>query len=170
MNKYIETEGTFIARVKQPGNGWFGNSKNGNRFIRVPLLVVDAGGSEDGKECVWYGNINDNVGKDGKTGTERTIAQLEDAFGIDWDWEHINFVDKLCKVDVQESTDKEGKTKYRGAWIRNINDSDGSNDEAQASSLSIAKDLSKEIPLNRGKKPAPKKTTKELAEQDDIPF
>jgi hypothetical protein len=48
-NRYVTEAGTFMAKVKMPGNGWFGESgKKKTPFIRIPLLITD--GPQKGRE------------------------------------------------------------------------------------------------------------------------
>ena len=181
----INAEGTYNAVVLDPKYGWYGESSRGTKYIRLALEVNDPASTQHGRHISWYGYFGDNQGRDGKTNTERLIEQLESVFGINWDWEHINFAGHAVEVVVEEDN-YNGKQGYKAKYINNPNSSSEPKDskESLEKSNEIAKALNIQLPRRGNKptpKPAPRATPKEAkAPQytgrttddngDDIPF
>lgn len=176
----INQEGTYNAVVLDPKYGWYGESSKGTKYIRLALEVNDPASTQHGRHISWYGYFGDNQGRDGKTNTERLIEQLESAFGINWDWEHITFAGHAVEVVVEEDN-YNGKQGFKAKYINNPNASEPKDSkESLEKSNEIAKQLAKQLP-RRGSKPAPKSTPKAATAPqytgrtkddhgDDIPF
>jgi len=153
MSKYqIDAEGTYHGVVTEPLYGWLGESKNETRFIRVPVKI-DTEGAQNGKTIHWYGYLTDRT-------QERTVEALEHCFGIDWNWENINFAGKEVEV-VVEQEEYNGKTSYRAKWLNNPNmdrttggkspeEVEAEKAEAQAKAKEIAKELAASMPRRAG--------------------
>jgi hypothetical protein len=161
MSKYqIDAEGTYAGIVTEPMYDWLSeNEKTGSRFIRVPVTI--SAGDQKGKTIEWYGYLGEDVGRDGKTKTQRTVETLENCFGIDWDWENINFAGKEAEV-VVDLEDRDGKIRPKVKWLNNPNSERSSGGkspeeiankkaEAQAKAAEIAKELAASMPRRAGK-------------------
>ena len=161
MSKYqIDAEGTYLGKVTEPIYGWLGESKNGTRFIRVPVTITTEG-AQKGKTIDWYGYLGEDVGRDGKTKTQRTVDILESCFGIDWDWQNINFTGQEVEV-VVELEEYDGKIRPKAKWLNNPNmdrtnggkspeEVEAAKAEAQAKAAEIAKELAASMPRRSGK-------------------
>ena len=164
MSKYqIDQEGDYLGVVSEPIYGWLGESKTGTRFVRVPITIT-ASGPQRGKTINWYGYLTEKS-------QERTIEALEHCFGIDWNWENINWEGKEVEV-VVEQDEYNGKTSFKAKYLNNPNiDRSAGNkspDEietekaaAQAMSKEIATALALTLP--RRSKSAHAATTKPVA-------
>ena len=152
MSKYqIDAEGTYHGVVTEPLYGWFGESKNGTRFIRVPVKITE--GAQNGKTIDWYGYLSEKT-------QDRTVEALEHCFGIDWNWENINFANKEVEV-VVEQEEYNGKTSFKAKWLNNPNmdrtnggkspeEVEAEKAEAQAKAKEIAKELAASMPRRAG--------------------
>lgn len=152
MSKYqIDAEGTYLGTVSEPTYGWLGESKNGTRFIRVPVTISE--GSQKGKTIDWYGYLTDRT-------QERTVEVLETCFGVNWDWNNINFTGQEVEV-VVEQEEYNGKTSFRAKWLNNPNmdrtnggkspeEIEAAKAEAQAKAKEIAKELAASMPRRAG--------------------
>lgn len=161
MSKYqIDQEGSYLGKVSEPIYGWLGESKNGTRFIRVPVTIND--GDQKGKTIDWYGYLSEKT-------QERTIEILETCFGINWNWENINFAGQEVEV-VVEQDEYNGKTSFRAKWLNNPNsdrttggkspeEAEAAKIEAQAKAKQIAKELSASIPRINSPATAPTRAT-----------
>lgn len=170
MSKYqIDAEGTYQGIVTEPMYDWLSeNEKTGSRFIRVPVTIST--GDQKGKTIEWYGYLGEDVGRDGKTKTQRTVETLENCFGIDWNWENINFAGKEAEV-VVEIEDRDGKIRPKVKWLNNPNfdrksggmspeEIEAAKAEAKAKAAEIAKELAASMPRRAGSPvAAPKKAT-----------
>lgn len=154
MSKYkIDAEGTYQGIVTDPMYGWLGENGS-SRYVCVPIKITE--GSEKGKTINWYGNLGEDVGRDGKTKTERTVETLEQAFGINWTWENINWEGMPVEVVVSEFNGK-----LRAQYINNPNydrksggkspeEIEAAKAEAQAKAAEIAKELAASMPRRAG--------------------
>ena len=163
MSKYqIDAEGTYLGTVSEPMYGWLGeNKKTGSRFIRVPVTINE--GDQKGKTIDWYGYLSEKT-------HERTVEILETCFGVNWDWENINFDGKEVEVVVDQE-EYNGKTSFRAKWLNNPNmdrtsggkspdEIEAAKAEAQAKAKEIAKELAASMPRRAGSPVvAPKKAT-----------
>jgi hypothetical protein len=160
MSKYqIDQEGTYLGTVSEPMYGWLGeNKKTGSRFIRVPVTINE--GDQKGKTIDWYGYLGEDVGRDGKTKTQRTVDILESCFGIDWDWQNINFTGQEVEV-VVELEEHDGKIRPKAKWLNNPNmdrisggkspeEIEAAKAEAKAKAAEIAKELAASMPRRTG--------------------
>lgn len=143
-NKYVTEAGTFMAKVKMPGNGWFGESgKKKTPFIRIPLLITD--GPQKGREIVWKGYITQGA-------VAGTVKRLAKAFGWDGDLNKLThghddeddnvFLNKACQVVVEEE-EYEGKTYFRARWLNAIENDAGLPKDRVADLISSLNSLSK---------------------------
>jgi hypothetical protein len=160
MSKYqIDAEGTYHGVVTEPAYGWLGESKKGTRYARVPV-TIDTEGAQSGKVIEWYGYLGEDVGRDGKTKTQRTVETLENCFGIDWDWNNINWAGREAEV-VVELEEYDGKTRPKVKWLNNPNmdrttggkspeEIEAEKAEAQAKAAEIAKELAASMPRRAG--------------------
>jgi len=179
--EYVDAAGTFVARVKAPGNTWFGESgEKGTPFIRVPLIVEE--GPQAGREIVWQGWLTEAA-------FDRTVETLAEAFDWDGDLEemsqgYVPFVDLLCRI-VVESEEWEGKTRYRVKWLNPISGGGGKAlEEAKLNTLlrsmgRKSKALAKAVRDSGGRKreTAPQRRERPAdpnldggEEEDNIPF
>jgi len=154
MSKYqIDEEGSFLGKVSEPVYGWLGESKTGTRFIRVPVTITTEG-AQKGKTIDWYGYLTDRT-------QERTIEALENCFGVNWNWENINFAGKEVEV-VVEQEEYNGKTSFKAKWLNNpyMDRTNGGKSpeeietekaEAKAKATEIAKELAASMPRRAGK-------------------
>ena len=153
MSKYqIDAEGTYFGKVSEPIYGWLGESKNGTRFIRVPV-TIETEGAQRGKTIDWYGYLTDRT-------QERTVETLENCFGVNWNWENINFAGKEVEV-VVEQDDYNGKVSFKAKWLNNPNfdrtnggkspeEVEAEKAEAKAKAAEIAKELAASMPRRAG--------------------
>jgi hypothetical protein len=153
MSKYqIDQEGTYAGTVSEPVYGWLGESKTGTRFIRVPVTITTEG-AQKGKTIDWYGYLTDRT-------QERTIEALEHCFGIDWNWDNINFAGQEVEV-VVEQEEYNGKTSFKAKWLNNPNfdrasggkspeEIEAEKAEAKAKAKEIAKELAASMPRRAG--------------------
>lgn len=160
MSKYqIEIEGTYHGVVTEPTYGWLGESKKGTRYVRVPV-TIDTEGAQKGKTIDWYGYLGEDVGRDGKTKTQRTVETLENCFGVNWDWNNINWAGKEAEV-VVELEEYDGKTRPKVKWLNNPNmdrttggkspeEIEAEKAEAKAKAKEIAKELAASMPRRAG--------------------
>jgi hypothetical protein len=110
--QYVNAEGKFLGTVKQPGNGWLGESNGGSEFVRVPI-IVDAG-PEAGKEIVWKGYTTEKARR-------RTLETLNDVFGTDWTFaglitNKVQWAGTLVSVSVK-AEEYNGETRYKAQWL-----------------------------------------------------
>ena len=113
QNRYVTAEGKYIAKVKQPGNGWLGKTKTGTDFIRVPLLIEDEG-DQHGREIVWQGWLSEKA-------AERTAKTLDEAFGREWDIRSLDagrspFLGQKCRITV-EAEEYNGQLRHKIKWL-----------------------------------------------------
>jgi len=113
QNRYVTAPGQYIAKVKQPGNGWLGTTKTGTDFIRVPLLIEDEGDQHE-REIVWQGWLSEKAVK-------RTVQTLDDAFGKNWTIASLEkgispFFGKSCRITV-EAEEYKGDVRYKIKWL-----------------------------------------------------
>lgn len=153
MSKYqIDQEGSYLGTVSEPIYGWLGESKNGTRFIRVPVTITTEG-AQKGKTIDWYGYLSEKT-------QERVIEILETCFGINWNWENITFAGQEVEV-VVEQDDYNGKTSFKAKWLNNPNmdrtsggkspeEIEAAKAEAQAKAKEIAKELTASMPRRSG--------------------
>lgn len=81
--KYLTKAGKYIAVVKRPPNGWFGEvGEKKTPFIRLPLIIQEAQETETedqiGTEAVWRGFITEAA-------VGRTVKALAKAFNWNGD-------------------------------------------------------------------------------------
>jgi hypothetical protein len=161
MSKYqIDQDGTYLGVVSEPIYGWLGENKNGSRYVRASV-TISTEGNQKGKTIDWYGYLGQEVGRDGKTKTQRTTETLENCFGINWDWDNINWAGQQVEL-VVELDEYNGKTRPKVKWLNNPN-MDRSNSgkspqeieaekaEAKAKAAEIAKELATTMPRRAGK-------------------
>ena len=154
MSKYqIDAEGTYLGTVTESIYGWLGESqKTGTRFIRVPVTITTEG-AQKGKTIDWYGYLSEKT-------QERTIEVLETCFGLNWNWENINFAGQEVEV-VVEQEEYNGKTSFKAKWLNNPNfdrtsggkspeEIEAAKAEAQAKAKEIAKELAASMPRRAG--------------------
>lgn len=170
MNKpekqYVNAEGRYLCKVKQPGNGWLGESSTGKEFIRIPLIVQDAG-DQHGREIVWQGWLSEAA-------IGRTTKALDEAFGREWDIRSLaegrsSFVGKLCRITVA-AEDYNGETRFKIKWL---NPAESSAPESGLSAEKIDELARRFATIERAGESvaAPKPAAaKPVSEQDDIPF
>lgn len=138
--KYLSKAGKYMAVVKRPPNGWFGEiGEKKTPFIRIPLIIQENAEMETddqiGKEIVWCGFITEaSVG--------RTVKTLVKAFGWDGDLAALAadqyltafenpdmvvlengkttdsdpFTGKTCKITCEEE-EYDGKTRVVIKWL-----------------------------------------------------
>jgi hypothetical protein len=114
QNRYVTAEGKYIAKVKQPGNGWLGKTKTGTDFIRLPLLIDDPASDQHGREIVWQGWLSEKAVK-------RTCDTLDDAFGKEWDIKSLDagkspFLGQKCRITV-EAEEYNGEARLKIKWL-----------------------------------------------------
>jgi hypothetical protein len=114
QNRYVTAEGKYIAKVKQPGNGWLGKTTNGTDFIRVPLLIDDPESDQHGREIVWQGWLTEKA-------TNRTCKSLDAAFGREWDIRMLDagkspFLGQKCRITV-EAEEYNGEMRHKIKWL-----------------------------------------------------
>lgn len=114
QTKYVTSAGQFIAKVKQPGNGWLGKTKKGTDFIRLPLLIDDPASDQHGREIVWQGWLSEKAVK-------RTCETLDDAFGKEWDIASLSsgkspFLGQKCRITV-EAEEYNGEATFKIKWL-----------------------------------------------------
>lgn len=165
--RYVNQEGAFKCKVKQPGNGWFDKSRNKKTpFIRIPVKVDDQESPQHGREVVWQGWLNseDNIRK--------TKKRLDEAFGIDWTWDSLkdgrsSFAGKRCMVGVKDEP-HEGKSMFKAVWLKTVDA------EAEEPAAGLAKSEVDELVASlmavTGTKPAAPAVKTHDAEGDEIPF
>jgi hypothetical protein len=112
--KYIDAAGTFLCKVKEPGNGWIDKSKTGTPFVRIPCIVDDPESPQFGREIVWRGYLTDAAVK-------KTVERLERAFGTDWSWPSLvqgrtTFAGLRCRIAVEEE-EWQGEVRYKAKWL-----------------------------------------------------
>jgi hypothetical protein len=112
-NRYVNESGRYLCKVKAPGNGWIGLSGSGSEFIRIPLLVTDAG-SQEGREIVWRGYLTEAAAR-------RTIQTLDDCFGKNWDIKSLasgaaSFAGQMARITV-DSEEYNGETRHKVKWL-----------------------------------------------------
>jgi hypothetical protein len=175
MSKYqIDQEGTYKGIVVEPMYEWLGEGKGGSRYVCVPVQITE--GSEKGKTINWYGNLGNDVGRDGKTKTERTVETLENAFGINWDWNNINWAGASVEVVVSEYNGK-----LRAQYLNppdkprlTSTDNEAKKAEALEKSKEIANELLVSSPRRKSNAKPAIKTTPSVKTHDDegveIPF
>lgn len=110
--QYVNAAGKFAGTVKQPGNGWLGETNSGTEFVRVPILI-DAG-PEAGKEIVWRGYTSEKA-------RQKTLETLNDVFGKGWTFAGL-FTGKVTwagtKVSVTVKAEEyNGETRYKAQWL-----------------------------------------------------
>ena len=113
QNRYVTAEGKYIAKVKQPGNGWLGTTTKGSDFIRIPLLIEDEG-DQHGREIVWQGWLTEKA-------TKRTCDTLDQAFGREWDIKSLDagkspFLGQKCRITV-EAEEYNGQLRHKIKWL-----------------------------------------------------
>lgn len=113
--QYVNAEGKFLGTVKQPGNGWLGESNGGSEFVRVPIIVSD--GPEAGKEIVWKGYLTERARK-------RTLETLNDVFGVGWTFAAL-FTGKVSWAGTQLSVsvkgeEYNGEMRYKAQWLNPV--------------------------------------------------
>jgi hypothetical protein len=196
MSKYqIDQDGTYLGVVSEPIYGWLGENKRGSRYVRLSV-TISTEGDQKNKTIDWYGYLGEDVGRDGKTKTQRTVETLENCFGINWDWDNINWAGQQAEV-VVELEEYNGKISPKVKWLNNPN-MDRSNGgkspeeieaekaEAKAKSAEIAKELLSAAPRRSAGKPVATPTKTAVAskttnrptpqlkthdeEGDEIPF
>lgn len=161
MSKYqIDQEGTYLGTVSESMYGWLGeNKKTGSRFIRVPV-TISTEGAQKGKTIDWYGYLGEDVGRDGKTKTQRAVDILETCFGVNWNWDNITFAGQEVEV-VVEQEEYNGKTSFKAKWLNNPNmdrtsggkspeEIEAAKAEAQAKAKEIAQELAASMPRRAG--------------------
>jgi len=153
MSKYqIDQEGTYAGTVSEPVYGWLGESKTGTRFIRVPVTITTEG-AQKGKTIDWYGYLSEKT-------QDRTIEALENCFGVNWNWENINFAGKEVEV-VVEQEEYNGKTSFKAKWLNNPymdrttggkspEEVEAEKAESKAKAAEIAKELAASMPRRAG--------------------
>lgn len=158
-NRYVNESGRYLCKVKAPGNGWIGVSGSGSEFIRIPLLVTDAG-SQEGREIVWRGYLTEAAAR-------RTIQTLDDCFGKNWDIKSLasgaaSFAGKFARITV-DTEEYNGETRHKVKWL-NPAEMTPKNEVDDDVIEALAERVSK---IDRGddvKAPTKAKTS------DDIPF
>ena len=175
-NKYVSKAGKFLAKVKTPPNGWFGEAgTKATPFIRIPLVVAE--GEEIGKEIVWRGYVTPNA-------FENTIKTLTKAFGWDGDIEALTaeksdpFSGKEVQV-VCEEEEYEGQTRIKVRWLNAVGGGAVKLDKEKLANLAklakkakaIAAQVKAESDDEEVWAPAPSTAKNNLVhEDDDIPF
>jgi len=176
-NRYVTEVGKFIAVVKTPGNGWFGEAgAKLSPFIRIPLLVKD--GDQTGREIVWRGYITPGA-------FDNTIKTLTKAFGWDGDIEALTegttdpFTGKECSITTEEE-EYNGEKRIKVRWL-NPTKSAPAMDKAKLKSLAALTKKAKSVArlaleendeeawMPEPSKPKAKPTPVE-DHDDDIPF
>jgi len=138
--KYLSKAGKYIAVVKRPPNGWFGEiGEKKTPFIRLPLIIQETQEMETddqiGTEIVWRGFITEAA-------VGRTVKALAKAFNWDGDLAALcadqyltafenpdmvilekgkttdtdPFTGKSCRITCEEE-EYEGKTKVVIKWL-----------------------------------------------------
>jgi hypothetical protein len=138
--KYLSKAGKYMAVVKRPPNGWFGEiGEKKTPFIRLPLIVQENAEMETddqiGKEIVWRGFITEAA-------VGRTVKALVKAFGWNGDLAALAadqyltafenpdmvvlengkttdsdpFTGKTCKITCEEE-EYDGKTRVVIKWL-----------------------------------------------------
>jgi hypothetical protein len=114
-NKYIDKAGTYLCKVKNPGNGWLDKTKTtGTPFVRVPCIVDDLESPQHGREIVWRGYLTEAAER-------KTRERLERAFGINWDYASLcdgraSFAGQRCRITVEEEEWK-GEVRFKAKWL-----------------------------------------------------
>lgn len=117
--RYVNQEGAYKCKVKEPGNGWFGKSpKKQTPFIRIPVRVDDPASPQHGREVVWQGWLNS------RENMVKVKERLDAAFGIDWTWDSLkngrsSFAGKQCLVGVKDEP-YEGKPMFKAVWLKPV--------------------------------------------------
>ncbi|MBU6182670.1 MAG: hypothetical protein KGR46_07655 [Verrucomicrobia bacterium] len=117
--RYVNQEGAYKCKVKEPGNGWFGKSpKKQTPFIRIPVRVDDPASPQHGREVVWQGWLNS------RENMVKVKERLDEAFGIDWTWDSLkdgrsSFAGKRCMVGVKDEP-YEGKPMFKAVWLKPV--------------------------------------------------
>jgi hypothetical protein len=119
-DKYVDEAGEYVATVKEPGNGWFGEAgEKKTPFIRIPL-IVSTKGKQHGREIVWRGYLTaDSV--------KRTVKTLAKTFNFNGDlsvlaeeennnYEDSVLVGKECAVVCEEEY-WEDKVRIKAKWL-----------------------------------------------------
>jgi hypothetical protein len=156
--QYVNAEGKYLAKVKQPGNGWLGETSSGKQFIRVPLIITDEGPQKD-REVVWQGYLTEAA-------EERTFKTLNELFGLGWTFDalfagKVSWAGALVSVTVT-AEEYNGETRYKAKWINPPSKkADVEEDEVAG--------WDKKLAAIRGTAPAPAMKTK-TEDGDDIPF
>lgn len=153
--QYVNAAGKFAGTVKQPGNGWLGETNSGTEFVRVPI-IVDAG-PEAGKEIVWRGYTSEKA-------RQKTLETLNDVFGKGWTFASL-FSGKVTwagtKVSVTVKAEEyNGETRYKAQWLNQATKPQ----EVSGTTLDILDNALANI--RGGSTPAPAKDL----DGDDIPF
>lgn len=172
-NRYVSKAGKFIAKVKTPPNGWFGEAgAKATPFIRIPLVITE--GEEKDKEIVWRGYVTPNA-------FDNTIKTLCKAFGWDGDIESLTaeksdpFSAKQVQV-VCEEEEYEGQTRIKVKWLNPLGGGAAKLDKDKLSALAKLGKKAKEIAAQVREEsddevwaPAPS-SKKQVEDDDDIPF
>lgn len=177
-NRYVTRAGTFLCRVKKPGNGWFGEQgENSTPFIRIPCFVTEDG-DQDGKEIIWKGWLTEAA-------FDRTIGTLCKVFP-QWDGDlealqndTFSFAGFDCEI-VAESKTYNNEKRVEAKWLNAVGGGGGKlMDAGKVASLisklgrkskAIAKQAGASNPApaqNRTASPAPGAA---VEPNDDIPF
>lgn len=117
QERYVSAEGTYTAKVKQPGKGWLGTTKSGTDFIRIPLLI-ETEGDQHGREIVWQGWLSEKA-------AARTAKTLDEAFGREWDIPTLGagkapWVGKQCEITIEAEEGDDGKVRQKVKWLNTI--------------------------------------------------
>jgi hypothetical protein len=181
-NRYVTRAGTFLCRVKKPGNGWFGEQgKNNTPFLRIPCFVTDDG-DQEGKEITWKGWLT-------QAAFDRTILTLCKVFPRwDGDFEALqndtfSFAGFDCEI-VAESKTYNNEKRVEATWLNAVGGGGGKlMDAGKVASLisklgrkakAIAKQAGSQVPAasRASSSPAASRENAPSApdETDDIPF
>lgn len=117
-NRYVSAAGKYLAVVKAPGNGWFGEAgAKASPFIRIPVKIKEDGDQKD-REIVWRGYLTAGA-------FDNTIKTLTKAFGWDGDIEALTegsvdpFTGKECQV-VCEEEEYNGEARIKIRWLNSV--------------------------------------------------
>jgi hypothetical protein len=173
-NRYVTEAGKYLAVVKSPGNGWFGEAgAKASPFIRIPVKIKQ-GGEQTGREIVWRGYLTPGA-------FDNTIKTLTKAFGWDGDIEAVTegkvdpFTGKECQV-VCEEEEYDGKTIIKVRWLNSAQPSGPALDKNKLKAIAQLTKKAKSVAKTALEDsdegvwaPTPSEKSKPEAD-DDIPF
>ncbi len=179
-DKYLNEVGRFNGITNNPTSGWFGESREGKTFIRIPLTVTDEG-MYKGKMASWIGWLNSPENED------KTTKRLTEVYGFDGDYKSLNegrqtFADKPVNFETEIET-YNNKQQCRVKWLNPAGGRVAKKpiDSAKLDSLlgrltsrgkATAKVAAQETgtPIVRQAAPANAAAADKTPEEDDVPF